>query len=156
MENSGSPAPDHRSADDADGGPHWAISAGAKEYPADMCWDPTHVERGPGAASDTLKRKRGPVVLGSWQRQYRRYLHARRQNLPQFVSRHSPLPATSFRFNRSHLAHDMLSYWRALRMQRAARLMGECSSLRASTGRKRSEEHTSELQSRQYLVCRLL
>src|ERR1035437_854505 len=98
MENSGSPAPDHRSADDADLGPHWAISAGAKKYPAEMCWDPTHVERGPGAASDTLERRRGPVVLGRWQRQYRRYLHARRQNLPQFVSRHSPLPATSFRF----------------------------------------------------------
>src|SRR3712207_7676659 len=27
---------------------------------------------------------------------------------------------------------------------------------RTSTGRQRSEEHTSELQSRQYLVCRLL
>src|SRR3712207_7380210 len=30
-----------------------------------------------------------------------------------------------------------------------------CSSSRAA-GRRRSEEHTSELQSRQYLVCRLL
>src|SRR3712207_8495628 len=30
------------------------------------------------------------------------------------------------------------------------------SSLEKETGKKRSEEHTSELQSRQYLVCRLL
>src|SRR3712207_8028712 len=30
------------------------------------------------------------------------------------------------------------------------------SSTRGSTTRRRSEEHTSELQSRQYLVCRLL
>src|SRR5947209_10111737 len=28
--------------------------------------------------------------------------------------------------------------------------------IRRDTGRRRSEEHTSELQSRQYLVCRLL
>src|ERR1035441_10820039 len=108
MENSGSPAPDHRSADDADGGPHWAISAGAKEYPAEMCWDPTHVERGPGAASDTLKRKRGPVVLGSWQRQYRRYLHARRQDLPQFVSRHRSEEHTSELQSLRHLVCRLL------------------------------------------------
>src|SRR3712207_8120501 len=31
-----------------------------------------------------------------------------------------------------------------------------CSELFCSGGRTRSEEHTSELQSRQYLVCRLL
>src|SRR3712207_8746644 len=31
-----------------------------------------------------------------------------------------------------------------------------CASPRAGSARRRSEEHTSELQSRQYLVCRLL
>src|SRR5258707_10611518 len=36
--------------------------------------------------------------------------------------------------------------------ERAAR----CRARRAARGRGRSEEHTSELQSRQYLVCRLL
>src|SRR3712207_7290451 len=33
---------------------------------------------------------------------------------------------------------------------------GTCALLRGSLGLARSEEHTSELQSRQYLVCRLL
>src|SRR3712207_8395548 len=33
---------------------------------------------------------------------------------------------------------------------------GGAYSIRSSDGRARSEEHTSELQSRQYLVCRLL
>src|SRR3712207_8503274 len=32
----------------------------------------------------------------------------------------------------------------------------DSAALRASSSTKRSEEHTSELQSRQYLVCRLL
>src|SRR3712207_8773816 len=38
----------------------------------------------------------------------------------------------------------------------ACRLLQVPSTVRRPHGRKRSEEHTSELQSRQYLVCRLL
>src|SRR3712207_8676156 len=46
-------------------------------------------------------------------------------------------------------------------VQRAARLLrhiaeGDAVANMARTARARSEEHTSELQSRQYLVCRLL
>src|SRR3712207_8347689 len=41
---------------------------------------------------------------------------------------------------------------RQQRVQEAAHLLG----LEDFLNRKRSEEHTSELQSRQYLVCRLL
>src|SRR3712207_6864748 len=39
---------------------------------------------------------------------------------------------------------------------RAARLWAAAEQLCTSIGATRSEEHTSELQSRQYLVCRLL
>src|SRR3712207_6950192 len=39
---------------------------------------------------------------------------------------------------------------------RAHSLLRQEESLRQGTGCRRSEEHTSELQSRQYLVCRLL
>src|ERR1035437_5740843 len=35
------------------------------------------------------------------------------------------------------------------------RTMFDCTAVSAKTGEERSEEHTSELQSRQYLVCRL-
>src|SRR3712207_7053746 len=35
-------------------------------------------------------------------------------------------------------------------------IIGNAAHMRNVPGRKRSEEHTSELQSRQYLVCRLL
>src|SRR3712207_7521120 len=35
-------------------------------------------------------------------------------------------------------------------------MIGICTSRKTRSGRSRSEEHTSELQSRQYLVCRLL
>src|SRR3712207_8082840 len=38
----------------------------------------------------------------------------------------------------------------------ASSAAGACGSRRCCTCRIRSEEHTSELQSRQYLVCRLL
>src|SRR3712207_7947839 len=41
--------------------------------------------------------------------------------------------------------------WRAQRSDNALTLLGHLAGVRA-----RSEEHTSELQSRQYLVCRLL
>src|SRR3712207_8543906 len=40
--------------------------------------------------------------------------------------------------------------------RRRASCATSASARRASTSRWRSEEHTSELQSRQYLVCRLL
>src|SRR3712207_8504914 len=43
---------------------------------------------------------------------------------------------------------------RSMDFERAAKLRDEVSALRHV--RDRSEEHTSELQSRQYLVCRLL
>src|SRR3712207_8216909 len=43
---------------------------------------------------------------------------------------------------------------RALRVERGARMVGH--RLREQRLARRSEEHTSELQSRQYLVCRLL
>src|SRR3712207_8390363 len=47
------------------------------------------------------------------------------------------------------------STWRTTRFQRAA--TGPFGSMNTCvTSRARSEEHTSELQSRQYLVCRLL
>src|SRR3712207_8078740 len=42
------------------------------------------------------------------------------------------------------------------RARRARRSRGGGRHGRAAGGRQRSEEHTSELQSRQYLVCRLL
>src|SRR3712207_7818299 len=38
----------------------------------------------------------------------------------------------------------------------AALHMGNIAEMRTGEGKTRSEEHTSELQSRQYLVCRLL
>src|SRR3712207_8014790 len=44
---------------------------------------------------------------------------------------------------------DLLRSWHRRRQARPRRQA-------ASGGRQRSEEHTSELQSRQYLVCRLL
>src|SRR3712207_7824936 len=39
---------------------------------------------------------------------------------------------------------------------RACALLGTCGAAAKSAADARSEEHTSELQSRQYLVCRLL
>src|SRR5438445_7211591 len=59
--------------------------------------------------------------------------------------------------------HDALPIWAGLRAvvghgQRAARHADAAQGARRPRprGRPRSEEHTSELQSRQYLVCRLL
>src|SRR3712207_8989786 len=46
---------------------------------------------------------------------------------------------------------SMTACWATMRSYSAAR-----SDWRASSPSRRSEEHTSELQSRQYLVCRLL
>src|SRR3712207_7147724 len=50
------------------------------------------------------------------------------------------------------------SAWRPRLRANFARgiVVREAEALTSSRGRKRSEEHTSELQSRQYLVCRLL
>src|SRR3712207_8935014 len=45
---------------------------------------------------------------------------------------------------------------RAGRHRRGGRRVGGTAVLIALTSAKRAEEHTSELQSRQYLVCRLL
>src|SRR3712207_9037522 len=58
--------------------------------------------------------------------------------------------------------HDALPIWRtrpakAATTARASRsVSGSMSTTTSGTRRARSEEHTSELQSRQYLVCRLL
>src|SRR3712207_7262911 len=45
---------------------------------------------------------------------------------------------------------------RAPHLAAADRVPGRRAAAGAGAGRRRSEEHTSELQSRQYLVCRLL
>src|SRR3712207_9536955 len=58
--------------------------------------------------------------------------------------------------------HDALPIWRLVDGHRAARLGGGVEEVLPrlqhafDRGGVRSEEHTSELQSRQYLVCRLL
>src|SRR3712207_7049896 len=46
--------------------------------------------------------------------------------------------------------------WRHSRASGAVRRLGHGAVLRVHPAARRSEEHTSELQSRQYLVCRLL
>src|SRR5438445_13687800 len=53
--------------------------------------------------------------------------------------------------------HDALpiSAWRSVRTARRATTGSTCLR-RCASPQTRSEEHTSELQSRQYLVCRLL
>src|SRR3712207_9352889 len=57
-----------------------------------------------------------------------------------------------------HRRADLPLASRALGRERVPRGAGGRSdpARRAAGGRRRSEEHTSELQSRQYLVCRLL
>src|SRR5438445_7342279 len=60
--------------------------------------------------------------------------------------------------------HDALPIWSLFGLAQALRAQGKSAEAadadarfaRAWAGAKRSEEHTSELQSRQYLVCRLL
>src|SRR3712207_7361211 len=56
--------------------------------------------------------------------------------------------------------HDALPIWRKRRRPASALLgdheVGNRRGAVSGTGLRRSEEHTSELQSRQYLVCRLL
>src|SRR3712207_8705128 len=46
--------------------------------------------------------------------------------------------------------------WAEIVPNQAAHLVSECGEIAPREPRPRSEEHTSELQSRQYLVCRLL
>src|SRR5690625_5567941 len=50
--------------------------------------------------------------------------------------------------------HSGADSWPSLRKTRKRR--DDCPKIGADTGRARSEEHTSELQSRGHLVCRLL
>src|SRR5205823_630457 len=64
---------------------------------------------------------------------------------------------------REHAEEPRRGSWRLLRERPALALLGAATlavtysqSIRASAGRSRSEEHTSELQSLAYLVCRLL
>src|SRR5499426_4861916 len=58
--------------------------------------------------------------------------------------------------------HDALPIWRWKRRARARRAVGSrwwrrrCGRWRSGRARRRSEEHTSELQSLRHLVCRLL
>src|SRR3712207_7674687 len=52
----------------------------------------------------------------------------------------------------ANLAHALLGALASLGGGRAGRLLA----LATAVSRSRSEEHTSELQSREYLVCRLL
>src|SRR5258707_3991912 len=58
---------------------------------------------------------------------------------------------TLFRSERAPAPHLVAAAARADRRGRRGR-----GAARGATARRRSEEHTSELQSRQYLVCRLL
>src|SRR3712207_9531683 len=63
------------------------------------------------------------------------------------LSLHDALPISRSSRNTSRISSFRFS----------SRAVSLCASLRFSSQRKlRSEEHTSELQSRQYLVCRLL
>src|SRR3712207_7314698 len=72
------------------------------------------------------------------------------------------LPFSDYAFNRAHsAAYGVVSYWTAyLKANYPAEYMsGVLTSVRDDKDKAavyRSEEHTSELQSRQYLVCRLL
>src|SRR6476620_12014651 len=50
----------------------------------------------------------------------------------------------------------LFPYTTLFRSPRSARSPPTCARCTGSAGTRRSEEHTSELQSRQYLVCRLL
>src|SRR3712207_8162370 len=77
-------------------------------------------------------------------------LELRETCLDSFVSWFSPPPAAAAFF----------CSWQSKTKRRArARTSRTCSGVRLGVGltmTRRSEEHTSELQSRQYLVCRLL
>src|SRR5438445_3483420 len=66
---------------------------------------------------------------------------------------HSPIRKSKFRLCRNR--RDKKPAWRRFAMAKnsTSRFIVRAVTRRAST---RSEEHTSELQSRQYLVCRLL
>src|SRR3712207_7429524 len=55
-----------------------------------------------------------------------------------------------------HRAVDALPARRQLRVRREDERQAPHRGVRSGQGLERSEEHTSELQSRQYLVCRLL
>src|SRR3712207_6955075 len=67
---------------------------------------------------------------------------------------------TLFRSPDAHLVSDALSFDIAQPSERLEELMGtrriSAPDEEHADARRRSEEHTSELQSRQYLVCRLL
>src|SRR3712207_8804754 len=65
----------------------------------------------------------------------------------------------SYGFNKSHAAAYALLAYQTAYMKRhhtAAFIAANLSAVMDDTDKVRSEEHTSELQSRQYLVCRLL
>src|SRR3712207_6960912 len=62
---------------------------------------------------------------------------------------------TLFRSKRGRVRRAKLYYLRELR-GKAARIRERDTRTAQATANGRSEEHTSELQSRQYLVCRLL
>src|SRR3712207_8304939 len=62
---------------------------------------------------------------------------------------------TLFRSQRTRGAQED-AYERARHGSRVVRAAGDLGERRSVENSRRSEEHTSELQSRQYLVCRLL
>src|SRR5258707_7111660 len=68
------------------------------------------------------------------------------------LSLHDALPISAGRRQRGHAAGTS----ERLRPRSTGARRGDRTTRRAPVERGRSEEHTSELQSRQYLVCRLL
>src|SRR3712207_8974664 len=68
---------------------------------------------------------------------------------------HDALPISTTNWNTSRLSALTASSWRT-RSSASAESRVAKAALHCSTSERRSEEHTSELQSRQYLVCRLL
>src|SRR3712207_9435638 len=72
------------------------------------------------------------------------------------LSLHDALPIFTRRSNGRRRGVSAPSSKRSLQFLEAARLPGGSTRLRKAFRCIRSEEHTSELQSRQYLVCRLL
>src|SRR2546425_2589462 len=74
------------------------------------------------------------------------------------LSLHDALPISTpaFRPRLSHAAHGALQIVRALEPARLALCHDRVDDLGNEQAQHRSEEHTSELQSLAYLVCRLL
>src|SRR3712207_8036830 len=78
------------------------------------------------------------------------------------LSLHDALPIYRMHLVEDHRLHAAERFARLRGEHEKERLggrdedVGRCAGQRPALVRRRSEEHTSELQSRQYLVCRLL